>query len=212
MAEMDWYFDFISPYAYLQFKRFEAQGIVGRFRLTPILFAGVLNHWGQLGPAEIPPKRSFTYRHVSWLARSRGVAFKMPEAHPFNPLKLLRLAIDLKVERSVVARLFDFVWRDGFVPDNAGAWARLLEELGLPPAPAGLDSAAVKSALKTNTDRAIAAGVFGVPTIAVGERLFWGQDATDMALEFIGDPSRFDADERMIAALPAAANRLRKSG
>jgi 2-hydroxychromene-2-carboxylate isomerase len=207
---MEWYFDFISPYAYLQLKRLEALGLVGRMRLTPILFAGLLNHWGQLGPAEIPPKRLFTYRHVSWLARSLGVPFKISEAHPFNPLKLLRLAIHLNVEPPVVARLFDFVWRDGFIPDNAAAWAGLVQELGfesVEAAQAGIDRPEVKAALKSNSDRAIAAGVFGVPTIAIGERLFWGQDATDMALEFLNDPARFESDDRMIAALPAAADR-----
>lgn len=52
----DWYFDFISPFAYLQFVRLgELAG--ARLRLRPVLFAGLLQHWGQLGPAEIPAKR-----------------------------------------------------------------------------------------------------------------------------------------------------------
>lgn len=204
---MDWYFDFISPYAYLQFKRLEALGLLGECRLTPILFAGVLNHWGQRGPAEIPPKRLFTYRHVSWLARVQGVPFKMPEGHPFNPLKLLRLAIHGRTESSWVARLFDFVWRDGFVPDNAAAFGALLRELGLSEAGEEIDRAEVKAALRSNTERAIAAGVFGVPTLGIGAQLFWGQDATDMALQYRRDPASFEADERLIAALPIAAAR-----
>ena len=152
---MEWYFDFISPYAYLQFKRLEALGLQRELRLTPILFAGVLNHWGQRGPAEIPPKRVFTYRHVSWLARSLGVPFKMPEGHPFNPLKLLRLAIYGEVHWSLVARLFDFVWRDGFIPDNAAAFSRLIAGLELPDAGEGMNRPEVKAALRSNTERAI---------------------------------------------------------
>ncbi len=204
---MDWYFDFISPYAYLQFKRLEALGLQRELRLTPILFAGVLNHWGQRGPAEIPPKRLFTYRHVSWLARSQAVPFKMPEGHPFNPLKLLRLAIHGGTEWSLVARLFDFVWRDGFIPDNAPAFAGLLKELGMADAVEGMGRPEVKAALRSNTERAIEAGVFGVPTIAIGTHLFWGQDATDMALQFRRDQSAFAEDDRIIAALPVAAAR-----
>ena len=207
---MEWYFDFISPYAYLQFKRVESLGRLGDLRLTPILFAGVLNHWGQLGPAEIPPKRIFTYRHVSWLARTLRIPFKMSAAHPFNPLKLLRLAIYLHADATVVGRLFDFVWKDGFIPDNAGAWAALLHSLGLDPAQRDWERPEVKAALKLNTDRAIAAGVFGVPTIAIGERLFWGQDATGMALDFARDPAEFDEEERIIASLSAAVSRLHR--
>lgn len=204
---MEWYFDFISPYAYLQFKRLEALGLQRELRLTPILFAGVLNHWGQRGPAEIPPKRVFTYRHVSWLARSLGVPFKMPEGHPFNPLKLLRLAIYGEVHWSLVARLFDFVWRDGFIPDNAAAFSRLIAGLELPDAGEGMNRPEVKAALRSNTERAIDAGVFGVPTIAIDSHLFWGQDATDMALQYRRDKSAFADDDRIIASLPVAAAR-----
>ena len=210
MHLVEWYFDFISPYAYLQFKRLEAQGLLDEVRLTPILFAGVLKHWGQLGPAEIPPKRVFTYRQVCWMARSRGIAFKMPSAHPFNPLKLLRLVIHLKVERGAVARLFEFVWRDGFLPDDADAWNGLLREFSLDSdsAAACLDDPGVKAQLKSNTDCAIAAGVFGVPTIQIGTHLFWGQDSTDMALDFMRDPASFASDDRVIASLPTAAVRV----
>jgi 2-hydroxychromene-2-carboxylate isomerase len=204
---MEWYFDFISPYAYLQFKRLEALGLQRELRLTPILFAGVLNHWGQRGPAEIPPKRVFTYRHVSWLARSLGVPFKMPEGHPFNPLKLLRLSIYGQAQWSLVARLFDFVWRDGFIPDNAAAFSALIAGLKLPDAGEGMNRPEVKAALRANTERAIEAGVFGVPTIAIDTHLFWGQDATDMALQYRRDRSAFADDDRIIATLPVSAAR-----
>jgi 2-hydroxychromene-2-carboxylate isomerase len=209
---MRWYFEFVSPYAYLQFKRLQALGRAAELQPVPILFAGVLNHWGQLGPAEIEPKRQFTYRHVLWLARSFAVPFKMPEAHPFNPLKLLRLAIYLECRHAAVERLFDFVWCDGFIPDNAGAWDALLRSLDLDPTRPAWEHADVKAALKRNTDSAIAAGVFGVPTIEISGRLFWGQDTTAMALEFAHDPEPFVADERVVAALPTAANRVSKAG
>src|SRR5262245_54809881 len=128
----DWYFDFISPFSYLQLDRLpelEAQGL--RISLKPILFAALLDHWGQRGPAEIAPKRSFTYAHTAWLARRRGVPLRVPEAHPFSPLKLLRLALHLGPDAATVRRLFEFVWRDGAIPENAAAWARLAQELGI---------------------------------------------------------------------------------
>lgn len=203
---MRWYFDFISPYAYLQFKRLQSLGLIDDCERIPVLFAGVLNHLGQRGPAEIPGKREFTYRQVCWLARRQGVPFRLPAAHPFNPLKLLRLALHQSVGSAVVARLFDFVWREGCVPEDATAFAGLLREFGI--AAAGeLERADLKSQLRLNTEQAIAAGVFGVPTLAIGTHLFWGQDATDMALEFRRDPQSFAADDERIAALPAAAAR-----
>ena len=59
----------------------------------PVLFAGLLEHWGQKGPAEVPVKRRWTYRWCTWWARELGIPFRFPAAHPFNPLPHLRLAL-----------------------------------------------------------------------------------------------------------------------
>lgn len=207
MQQADWYFDFISPYSYLQFVDLPQLRAHFEIRMRPILLAGVLTHWGQLGPAEIPPKRAFTYRQVRWLARRRGIALNLPQAHPFNPLPLLRLALYLGVSDAVVGRLFAFVWRDGRVPDDREAWQALLRELGVVDAERATGDETIKRALRANTDAAIAAGVFGVPTLAVGQMLFWGNDATQMARDYATDPASFAEDEARIRALPAAAVR-----
>jgi 2-hydroxychromene-2-carboxylate isomerase len=95
MKRISFYFDFISPYAYLAFEHLpEAlKGISYSAGYHPVLFAGLLKQHGQLGPAEIAPKRDWTYRHALWLAHSMGIPMHMPASHPFNPLALLRLAI-----------------------------------------------------------------------------------------------------------------------
>jgi len=206
---MDWYFDFISPFAYLQFQRL---GELPRApRLRPVLFAGLLGHWGQLGPAEIPPKRRFTYRHVLWLARARGVALRFPPAHPFHPLAALRLALALDAAPRAVGTIFDFIWRDGHDPD--AGWDALCARLGLAPdaARARVGEPAVKAGLRSNTEQAVAAGVFGVPTLVADGELFWGVDATDMALAWLRDPGAFE-DEEMTRAgsIPAEAERPRR--
>jgi 2-hydroxychromene-2-carboxylate isomerase len=175
--------------------------------LRPVLFAALLNHWGQLGPAEITPKRAFTYSQVRWRARREGIVLTIPEAHPFNPLKLLRLAIHLGGGLPVVQRLFEFVWRDGHIPENERAWSALVQELGVADAEGSLARDEVKRTLRTNTDAAIAAGAFGVPTIVVDGQLFWGADATDMARDYLSDPASFAADAELIARLPQAAQR-----
>jgi 2-hydroxychromene-2-carboxylate isomerase len=210
MKRVQWYFDFISPYAYLQLPRLNEFAALCELEVRPVLFAGLLNHWGQLGPAEIAPKRAFTYSQVRWRARREGIALAIPEAHPFNPLKLLRLAIHLGSGRAVVQRLFDFVWRDGRIPENAQAWAALLEELGV--AEADIAREEIKQALRANTAAAIAANAFGVPTMVIDGQLFWGSDATDMARDYLEDPASFVQDAALIARLPQAAQRRAPSG
>jgi 2-hydroxychromene-2-carboxylate isomerase len=207
MKRAQWYFDFISPYAYLQLPRLPEFAGLCELELRPVLFAALLNHWGQLGPAEITPKRAFTYSQVRWRARREGIVLTIPEAHPFNPLKLLRLAIHLGGGLPVVQHLFEFVWRDGHIPENERAWSALVQELGVADAEGSLARDEVKQTLRTNTDAAIAAGAFGVPTIVVDGQLFWGADSTDMARDYLSDPASFAADAELIARLPQAAQR-----
>ena len=79
MRGTEWYFDVISPYAFLQFRQLQELQLLDELTPRPVLFAGLLNHYGQLGPAEIPSKREFTYRQVLWLAERRGLTLRMPE-------------------------------------------------------------------------------------------------------------------------------------
>src|SRR5580658_2173708 len=178
----DWYFDFISPFSYLQAERLQSLSVVPNCK--PVLFAGLLDHWGQKGPAEIGAKRRFTYRHVVWLAHKHGIPLKFPPSHPFNPLPLLRLVIALGGELEAVQKIFRFVWRDGLLPDSNENLAVLAKTLGLACIDKLNELAAkpeAKETLRKNGEAAIALGVFGVPTLAIGGELFWGFDATDMA-------------------------------
>ena len=208
MPSADWYFDFISPFAYLQSEQLAALGAHARLRYRPILFAGLLNANASKGPAEIPAKRTFTYRFVTWQAKRMGIPIKFPPEHPFNPLALLRLAIACDCRPEAVQRIFRFVWRDGRLPDLPIEWAELVHEVGLADANTRIADPDVKAALRANTDEAIARGVFGVPTIAVGDALFWGVDATEMAVDYLRGTLRFDSGEyARIDALPQGAMR-----
>ena len=86
----EWFFDFISPYAYLQFHQLRRLPDDIDVRFRPVLFAGLLNHWGQLGPAEILAKKRHTFLLTRWRAQKLGLPFRPPPRHPFNPLTLLR--------------------------------------------------------------------------------------------------------------------------
>lgn len=200
MVTLDFYFDPLSPYACLAFHKLPQalQGISHHVRHVPVLFAGLLKHHGQLGPAEIAPKRDWTYRQVAWLAHEAGLTLDLPASHPFNPLAVLRLALacaqDGAVNRYVAEQVFDHVWHGGGDPNDptrlAALQTRLADHMAQRgetlPAP---DSDAVKAQLRANTEAAIARGVFGVPTVAVDDRLFWGQDALPMLRAYLtGDP------------------------
>jgi len=202
----DWYFDFVSPFSYLQCERLQAHA--HEVRPHPVLFAAILDANGQKGPAEIAAKRRFTYRFVVWQAKAHGVPLRFPHAHPFNPLPLLRLAIACDNRLEAITAIFRFVWRDGRLPDLPIEWAELAQRVGVPDASARIADTAVKDQLRRETDAALARGVFGVPTLAVGNELFWGVDATQMALDFARAGGRYDDPEyARVGDLPAAATR-----
>ncbi|HEY0505272.1 MAG TPA: 2-hydroxychromene-2-carboxylate isomerase [Lysobacter sp.] len=206
MADIIWYFDFISPFSYLHWQKIKALGDGHTVRPVPIVFAAVLSARGQKGPAEIPVKREFTYRHVLWQSRQEGVPLRFPPTHPFNPIAALRLCIAAGSTVEAVDAIFDWIWRDGRAADSAEALAPLLAALDV--APERLVDDATKAALRANTEAALAAGVYGVPTMAFDGQLFWGNDAHDFALAVLRDPGVLaDAEMQRASTLPVGITR-----
>jgi 2-hydroxychromene-2-carboxylate isomerase len=183
MHQLTFYLDFISPYAHLAFHALPQalQGLSYQVTYQPILFGAVLQHHGQLGPAEIEGKREWTYRHVQWLGAQQGCALRMPASHPYNPLGMLRLATALNAQgqpnRFQCEQMLHHVWAEGLDAADPTRLADLQAQLAPARDP---NSDEVKNQLRQATDAAIQAGVFGVPTIAVDGKLFWGQDALPM--------------------------------
>ena len=199
MKHITFHLDFISPYAYLAFEQLPEtlKGISYSVTYRPVLFAGMLKHHGQLGPAEIAPKRDWTYRQVMWLAHALNIPLQMPVSHPFNSLPLLRLAIACnagatgEANRYVCETIFRHVWRSG---QDAGS-AERVEALAAQMSPAhDLQSEGVKGSLKKNTDDAIALGVFGVPSLTVDGKVFWGLDALPMLRDYLLKATWFQGD------------------
>jgi len=206
MARLTWYFDFVSPFSYLQFAAFPNLFQRSDVDVKPVLFAGLLSHFGHKGPAEIEPKRKHTYQHTQWQAGKRGLPMRYPPGHPFNPLHALRVAIALGGTYDTVKTIFDFIWVEGRSPNDE--WQALCGALGVPGAEVLAMGEGVKTQLRQNTDEAIRLGVFGVPTFVVDDHLFWGIDATEMLLDYLDDPQLFDSDEmKRLAYLPVAAAR-----
>ena len=206
----DWYFDLVSPFAYLQSKQMQRLPVGLKIECTPVLLAGLLAHWGQMGPAEIPPKRIFTYRYAAWLAERRGVPFKMPPCHPFNPLHALRLLCAVGPTAAHVSLAFDMVWKEGRDLQNPREITELGRRLAIDDIESVLADDAIKMKLRSNTEAAASKGVFGVPTFGIGDAIFWGQDSFDMFLEYLSKPGLFDTPEMLrISRLPLGALRRR---
>jgi 2-hydroxychromene-2-carboxylate isomerase len=203
MKQITFYFDVISPYAYLAFEQLPLalEGISHSVTYKPVLFGAILQHFGQLGPAEIAPKRTWTYRQIQWLAHRQGTPLHMPASHPFNPIGLLRLALacgtstgpEGACNRYVTETVLRHVWQGGQKGGQGGGEAGRLQALAdkLQPARA-MDDPAVKAQLKANTDAAVAQGVFGVPTMVVDGQHFWGLDALPMLRAYLQGDAWFD--------------------
>jgi 2-hydroxychromene-2-carboxylate isomerase len=203
---VQWYFDFISPYSYFSLLRLAALDEGIRVVCKPILFAGLLGHWGHKGPAEIPSKRVWTYRSCVWWAKREGLPFRFPAAHPFNSLPYLRLAIAAGSTLEAVTEIFRRLWTTGVAPSDPAVLADLARTLGVDPE--RLSEPAIKGALRSQTDEAIERGLFGVPTLVIDDELFWGSDGIDFALEYLAEPAILDDGElRRVSTLPIGVAR-----
>jgi 2-hydroxychromene-2-carboxylate isomerase len=214
-TQATWYFDVISPFSYLALG--EIEELASRITISwrPILFAALLEHWKHLGPAEIPPKRIHTYRLVLFEAQRRGIPFRFPPTHPFNPLKPLRLLAALDGEPRAVRIVMDRIWRDGRDLSIAQHLEECSAALGLDAAKAAalMDDAGTKAKLRANTDAAVEAGLFGVPTLQLGGELFWGADALPMARAYLDDPGMFKSGEMLrVATMDASVSRVPTPG
>jgi 2-hydroxychromene-2-carboxylate isomerase len=187
VSAVRFYFDYVSPNAYLAWSALP--GIAARrgvaLEPVPVLFAGLLEAHGQLGPAEVPAKMRWMWRNNLRKAAHLGIALEPPAFHPFNPLLALRvssLPLDAATRSALVDALFGAVWARGLHVSDPAVVTTIADGLGLDGAAlvaaAGEEDA--KARVRRQTDDAIARGVFGVPTMAVGPdlgaELFWGYD------------------------------------
>lgn len=198
MKHITFHLDFISPYAYLAFEQLPQtlEGLSYSVAYRPVLLGALLKHHGQLGPAEIPAKRAWTYRHALWLGQAHGIPMELPASHPYNPLPHLRLALatttDGDINRHAAETIFRDVWQGGGEAGDAARLSALAARLRLQ---RDAGSEEVKARLKANTDEAIARGVFGVPTCEVDGRQFWGFDGLAMLRDYLRGNTWFDGPD-----------------
>jgi 2-hydroxychromene-2-carboxylate isomerase len=190
-APVTFYFDPVSPYSWLASKaidRIEAAGAQVMFQ--PVLFAALLNAHGNVGPAEVPAKRQYIFRDVMREAARKGLVFKGPPGHPFNPLPALRMCLALTRQderRRFALAVMGACWEQGENVSDPAVLMQVAANCGLsgPALQAAAQQPAIKMQLAAETEKAIADGVFGVPTFRTGDELFWGADRIDSLIGYL---------------------------
>jgi 2-hydroxychromene-2-carboxylate isomerase len=176
-------FDYISSNAYIAWDQLPA--LAGKYGYAiepvPVLFAGLLEANGTVGPAEVPTKSLWMTKNNARKAILLGIPLNPPAFHPFNPLLALR-ASSLPLPPADRVRLIDALWKAVWVRSlhvsDPAVVQTVAGEIGLDGARIVADAQTLesKARLRKQTDDAIARGVFGVPTMEVGDELFWGYD------------------------------------
>ncbi len=216
MTPIRFFFDFISPYAYLAWT--QVGPLAARFdreiEPVPVLFAALLNENGQKGPAEIPRKKLYMMKDCMRTAARLGVPFGPPPSHPFNPLLALRIAslpMTNAARRLIVDALLKEVWGgSGRGVTAVGVVTEAAMAAGLSGLRAVEDakSADAKERVKRQTEEALSLGMFGVPTASINGELFWGVDSLANLELYLDGKDGLDHDLfDHWAALPASATR-----
>ena len=185
-AKIHFYFDFISPYAYFAWRKLPAlaEKYNREIEAHPIVFGKLLDKWGQLGPAEIPPKRSWLNQYCLRYAALNGFEYNPPKIHPFNPLAALRMSLKEVSgidQLRVIDAIFEGGWSHGADLGDLSSLISLLTRQSIDGEALSqkvLESD-IKELLIDETSFAIEKEVFGVPTIIIDDNLFWGNDQMD---------------------------------
>lgn len=194
------HFDYLSSNAYLAWVALPAiaERFGRRIELVPVLFPKLLEAYGQLGPAEVPPKMRWMARNNLRKAQLLGLTLRPPAFHPFNPLLALRISsLDLEddARARLVSGLFRAVWTDRRHASEPAVVAAVADEAGLDGATlvAAAQTPDAKDRLRRQTEEALAAGVFGVPTVIVDGELFFGYDDFGFLERFLAGEDPLDA-------------------
>jgi 2-hydroxychromene-2-carboxylate isomerase len=205
---MDFYFDYLSPYAYFAWRQIQplCQHYAVDLRPHPVVFGKLLDHWGQLGPAEIAPKKNALYKYCYRYAQLHGFKFDPPRFHPYNPLPSLRLSLPQvcgERQSELIDTLFYAGWSEGADLGSTTELASTLNNAGFEATAllAAIETQEVKDILHRETELAIGKGVFGVPTFIIGGELFWGNDQLEHIELFLQgkDPLKPECVDEMLA-------------
>ncbi len=186
---IDFYFDFISPYSYLAHKRIrkiqKEEKI--KFNYKPILLGGLHNLAGITAPALIKSKKRFLIDDCEMVAKKFKIDFKFNEKFPINSLSLMRgmLIIDNNAKDLFIDSFFDAYWSLNSDLENKEIVSEILKKINIDPVIfyQNITKQETKDNLKNITQQAFDKKIFGAPTFIVNNKIFWGQDRLDYALD-----------------------------
>lgn len=190
--EAIFYYDVISPYAYLFVKMRDRLEEKLSLKPVPIFFPGLLRAQNNVGPAEVPEKRIHTYNFCTWKAAQEGIPFKFPKRHPFSSVAAMRLLYAHQANWDMVEKAFNFIWQEGKEPETD--WHGFCGALGLSSDTPKPTDENIKTGLAKNTQIAGSSGVFGVPSVVIDGKVFWGCDTIEWINEFVENPNLFNED------------------
>ena len=185
----EFYFDFVSPYSFLahqEIKKIEKKENI-KIKYRAIFLGGLHNLHGIKAPAFIPSKAKFMIRDCKLIAEKNKINFKFNSYFPIKTVNLMRgvfIAKEDGFEKYYVDKIFEAVWKDGLNMNDRNIIDKVIKNMNINPKTFFLRSGSqnIKIELKTKTDEAFEKGIFGAPTFIVNNKLFWGQDRLDFAL------------------------------
>ena len=184
---IDFYFDFISPYSYLAHKRIIHLNKRDKFNYKPILLGGLHNLGGITAPAFNERKMKNMKNDCSLIAQKNNIQFRWNEKFPLNTLNLMRgyLFIDKQIKNKFFDICFDSYWKNNVDITQEDNVKKILSDCNIDEGKylTGIKEIKIKEKLKNLTSLAFKNDVFGAPTFVVNEKLFWGQDRLEYALD-----------------------------
>jgi len=185
--DIDFYFDFISPYSYIGHKRIEQQGSELNFTYKPILLGGLHKLWNITPQAFIEPKKKFMIMDCEMVSKKLNINFKFNSKFPLGTINLMRGCLILKGEQlnKYIKLIFDAYWKDDIdISDNANLSSLLAKiDINIDDFQKKTEAEEIKEKLKKLTNDAFKKNIFGAPTYVVNNKNFWGQDRLEFAIE-----------------------------
>ena len=186
---IDFYFDFISPYAYLAHKRIANIEKLEKIKFVykPILLGGLHNMRNITPAAHIKAKNKFTINDCQLVAKKFNINFKFNDKFPINSLHLMRgvLIVDEVIKKKYIENFFDAYWSLNLDLSSNKITEKILKELNIDCENffKKINEQKIKDSLKKLTQDAYDKEIFGAPTFILNNKLFWGQDRLDYVLD-----------------------------
>ncbi len=189
IKSFDFYFDFVSPYSFLAHKeivKIEKKNSI-KIRYKPILLGGLHNLHGIKAPAFIPAKAKHMIRDCKLIAEKNKIKFKFNSYFPIKSLNLMRgvfVADEDNFKAYYIDNIFNAIWQDGLNMNDESIIIKILKNLDINPKTFLLrtSSSSIKDLLRKKTTEAYDKGIFGAPTFVSNNKIFWGQDRIEFAL------------------------------